>query len=481
MVESGRSAAPLPSMAVVIFVVVGSKALAWPVLLFGEPFVFKDTASYLAQGEAVVRMLGRMASGLLGGASPSGVASGGQSVAALNQQADVMRSLPYGVFAYVSGLLPIDRLGIVFAQSALVLIMIWVLVAPAMAQRPWLAAAVSVTILVATPAAWYASFLTPDILVVALAAFVLILVTTIDDLPWTGIFVLVMIASFAVVSHYGNIPLAAASIAVAFALRLMRRRLQAMHIVIGVAPLLVAFVINTAIGIVATGGDKVTVAPLRLPILLARSIEDGPARWYLNDACPTERYAICTHFDDQIPDNIAGVLWGSDGLAAGGRELLDEIRDEEPTILWRSFLDYPVAQLWSLSENTTRQFFEVGVARLDKTVPPLLDYLMLAGYLASLALLGLAAARAWSSDPVIVDVAVLTLVVLVTNAAIFGGLSAPVDRYQGRLAWFVAVVAAYCWARIFIRSDASLTPSSTRNESANRQQQTLGSTRQGAT
>jgi hypothetical protein len=34
---------------------------------------------------------------------------------------------------------------------------------------------------------------------------------------------------------------------------------------------------------------------------------------------------------------------------------------------------------------------------------------------------------------------------LVANAAIFGGLSAPVDRYQARVIWIIPMLAALFW------------------------------------
>ncbi len=43
------------------------------------------------------------------------------------------------------------------------------------------------------------------------------------------------------------------------------------------------------------------------------------------------------------------------------------------------------------------------------------------------------------------EIIAVVLVGLVANAAIFGGLSAPVDRYQGRLIWTVPVLAVCFW------------------------------------
>ena len=34
---------------------------------------------------------------------------------------------------------------------------------------------------------------------------------------------------------------------------------------------------------------------------------------------------------------------------------------------------------------------------------------------------------------------------LAINAAIFGGLSVPVDRYQGRVVWIIPALAALFW------------------------------------
>ena len=61
----------------------------------------------------------------------------------------------------------------------------------------------------------------------------------------------------------------------------------------------------------------------------------------------------------------------------------------------------------------------------------------LASYLAGAVLLALLVWRSpQAGGPVVVLV-----VGLLANAAIFGGLSAPVDRYQARVAWLVPLLA----------------------------------------
>jgi len=48
----------------------------------------------------------------------------------------------------------------------------------------------------------------------------------------------------------------------------------------------------------------------------------------------------------------------------------------------------------------------------------------------------------------------VAIVGLLANAAIFGGLSAPVDRYQARVIWIVPLLAALFWLSRWRRSAA---------------------------
>jgi hypothetical protein len=43
------------------------------------------------------------------------------------------------------------------------------------------------------------------------------------------------------------------------------------------------------------------------------------------------------------------------------------------------------------------------------------------------------------------DILLVLLAGLAINAVIFGGLSAPVDRYQGRIIWLVPMLAGLFW------------------------------------
>ena len=67
--------------------------------------------------------------------------------------------------------------------------------------------------------------------------------------------------------------------------------------------------------------------PLRLPILPARSIQDGPARWYLKEASPQAPLPFCEAFGD-VPNNISDILWKKEGIRSLAPEQMARIRKE---------------------------------------------------------------------------------------------------------------------------------------------------------
>ncbi|MEM8754024.1 MAG: hypothetical protein AAGF90_13680, partial [Pseudomonadota bacterium] len=283
-------------------------------------------------------------------------------------------------------------------------------------------------------------------------AFALTLIAVVDRIDAAGRVALALLAAFAVMTHYGNIALAAGLIGAALLMRGALGGLSWRLAAFAVAPLALALAANALVGAVATGKAGVTVAPLRPPILLARSIEDGPARWHLEEACPEAGYAVCEVFADGVPDNVNAALWGPGGLAHAGRATLDRIRAEEPLILARAFAEHPAAQTWSFAGNAVRQFFRIGVSRLTKGVDRWVNWMLLASYVAAVVVLALVAVLCRRRAPEASALAALTLLALVLNAAVFGGLSTPADRYQGRIAWMAPMMALILLARADIRA-----------------------------
>jgi hypothetical protein len=458
-------------------VLAGALLLCWPMLLLGGPLLFFDTPRYIYGGEAAVGMLLQLAADLVGAAGDAaGEGAAGGGLRAIAAQAGALRSVPWSIFAYLAAL-PFGPVGIAVVQNAIILVLFLPLLGGA-AVRPRDAAIAAAGMALLTPLPWYGSYVMPDILAAAVILYGVLLAGPIDRLRPAEQLALGLLAAFAILSHHGHLPLAAAVLGAALGLRLVRGWLaggwlgggwlgggrQAGRAVILAAGPPALAVMATLAGSAAVL-DGPSVAPRRLPILLARSIEDGPARWHLEEHCATERYAMCEIFE-AIPTNIAEVLWEDQGLSRiASTEQMQRVREEEPVILWRAFKEYPLQQSWSLARNTARQLVLVGgddlaggrivqtpEGRLEVRLAPDAGRAAIDGFAMLWAASAIAAAL-WIAALAVrgrlarseQDMAVIVAVGLVANAAIFGGLSAPVDRYQARIIWLVPALAAAFW------------------------------------
>ena len=432
-------------------------------LVLDAPLLFFDSVKYWHEGRlAFTTLINGVAKALGTNAAPGG--DGAATLEAVAGQVGLVRSAPYSVFVYVTSLTPLGLVGPVLLQTMAVLFTFWALVDRELdAPRTSIAlAAASVALL--TPLPWFASYLMPDLLAAGVILYAVVLVRDLDDLGSLQKTVLGLVAAFAIIVHYGHIPLAAACIGTALFLRLVRRRLGIAAIVAGLAPPMIAMGANMLAGAVVFDGPS--LAPKRLPVLLARSIEDGPARWHLQEHCDTYGYAICTVFD-RIPDNITSTMWGEGGLSHASADDLAKIRAEEQIILWRAFREYPVQQTRSLLGNAAWQTVSIGTGdfrsadlyrggtglwRADfhpderRDLLDAFEVLHILSFAAGVIALGMMASRnRLGAGRREVEVVIVLAVGLVANALIFGGLSAPADRYQARIAWLVPAIAALFW------------------------------------
>lgn len=443
-------------------------ASCWPMLLMGGPLLFHDSASYLDQGGRIAAMLAPAdagGGGEGGGAAGAGGPAGGKA----------LRSAPYALFVHLATLTPLGLAGPTLAQSALVAALALMLMmgeqrAP---RRDVALAAAAMVGLTTWP--WFASYLMPDLLAAAAVLYAAVLARSFDALDWPQRLGAGGVATFAILSHYGHLPLAAGCIAVALGLRWLDGRLGLAVIAAGAAPIALALAINVGGSSAVLEGPS--VAPMRLPVLLARSIEDGPARWHLQRHCAEERYAIC-EIAPALPERVGQFLFGPDGLRGATPAQMARVRAEETTILWRAFREYPVAQTWSLIGNAVTQLGRIGAddflwGRIETNAEGELRlevdrdrdrraFDMFAALNAAAALIAAAAIAVMAArDGLRVGAherALLVVVVagLLLNAAIFGGLSAPADRYQGRVAWLIPLLAALFWlARRRAAADAA--------------------------
>ncbi len=317
-------------------------------LILGAPLMFNDSASYVRGGQAGLNELLAMVFPTPSSGPGSSASSGGVNLA---EQGEFIRSMPYAAFAYLGSSTPLGLAGATLLQAVFVLLVVTGLAGRAgEAPRRDIAAAALVVMLL-TPLPWYASYLMPDIFAAVVVLYAAVLVSSFDRLSTIERVLLGLIATLATASHYGHVPLAVATLGAALAIRLAERRppLGASALAAG-APIVLTLIVNVVSS--AAVFDAPSAAPRRLPVLLARSIEDDPARWHLQENCAREGYTVCELFDE-IPSTAWEVLWSQDGLTwRATAEQSDRIRRE--VILWRAFVDYPLQQSWSLVPGPQR-------------------------------------------------------------------------------------------------------------------------------
>jgi hypothetical protein len=437
--------------------------LCWPMLFVSAPLMFNDSEGYINHGRGIYEIAVRIVESYF----QSDASTSSEEIVKEAIQSDrgsVVRSVPYSFFTYITSVTPIGMVLPVVIQTALVMFMLlgFLRYPPAPPSIPAVALGLAVAVL--TPLPWFASYLMPDLLAATALLYAVYLVSYFDQTNFLQRLILAGIAGFAVMSHYGNIPLAAACVAVALLIRLLERRLSFWAIAFGLAPVLLAMMVNALVSGIAF--DSASVTPKRLPILLARSIEDGPARWYLMEHCKDEHYATCDALGS-IPKYANDVLFKEGGLARASNETLEKVRDEEMLILWRAFQEYPLEQTWSFAGNAVKQLWYFGPSnfawtdirvfpdgRIKLTFDRYNDREIFKAFrmINNFSIIASLAVLAWlllfgglRRNREVRDILIVLCLGLLVNAAIFGGLSAPSERYQGRVIWLLPAFAAIFW------------------------------------
>jgi len=460
-----REAAPLLGLQGLALAILIAAVLTWPVMVADGPFYFFDTVYYVERGATIFEVA---AGPLLGDgiSDDGGLPSQGEATLAGMK----IRSLPWALYAFMTASTGPGLYLTCLLQGVVVIWTFFALVPASMLRDPLVSVGAFCLVGLFSGLPWFVSYAMPDILGAILPIYFICLMRRVEELePWQQ-WVLALIAAGAIATHYGNQPLAAA---LAFAVLIWRgrkRRLRLRIVILILGPVVAALGVNLAVGFATAGSDPaqaVSAAPKRLPIMLARSIEDGPARWYLDDACPEAGYATCDLFET-MPENISAFLWAENGYMNASDKQIEAIGAEENAILWEAFKRYPFQQTRALFGNSASQIVKVGLDDMyplppdavatDDIAPPdrtakrpealvIFDSLVpLATAVAAILYLVLVA-TGWI-DRRGREALALLLIALAVNALIFGGLSAPVDRYQGRIAWLIpALLALYAMPR----------------------------------
>ncbi len=442
-----------------------SVLLCWPMLIVETPIAFYDTDAYFNRGYQIFAIVEK-ALPFWGDSAAAQATAGVIATLEDGDSVRAVRSVPYSIFTYGSQLTPLGFFGTAVAQTVLVLPVLGGAVRPVQTMVTDRSAALFLAVVFLTSLPWFASFIIPDLFAAAIVLYAVVLVGRFDELSWLQRAVLALITALAITCHYGHILLAVGALGSALGLRLLQWRLRISVLALGLAPLVLALAANVLLSLVAFQSSG--VAPKRLPILLARSMEDGPARRHLQEHCAKHQCELCVILGD-VPDTVSGLLFEETGLRHATAEQLDKVRQEEPIILWRALQEYPVEQISSFLYNSGDQFISFGLedfgqVRLerldngrvqfiqtrdrDRTVFVVFNIVHVLVLLGVLCVVGMMFyRRQFRPEDRAFSVYLVILATLIANACIYGGLSEPADRYQTRLVWIILALTAIFWLK----------------------------------
>jgi hypothetical protein len=440
---------------------------SWPLVVFGSPSYIQDSAAYYKGGRAAVSY----ALAKLNGSEEVTASSAAPAEAAGSpapppgqppKEISGVRSITYSVAAYLlsapSGR-PLLLLAIVQALAAGA---ISVAALGVFGGLPARRTTVALILLAATTTvALVSGLVIPDIFAGLLIA-TMVLLTVAQHRLSVGVRLLCAgIAVFAVTAHSSHFPVAVGMTILGLvwvAFRALRSDpLPRWTWAWVVAPLVIGGFTILALNRIAFG--ETSLASKRYPFALARSVDDGPARWYLEKHCRELRFAICTVYPHGLPAGGAlEFLWGPDGVTKRATPAqLDRIRAEEPEIVLAAAHEYPWFEARTLAYNIGRQlvlfrpypFTErmvldragmpqlVPAPRPDREILSVVSILNAISAAIGTAWLAWAFLRKRSLRPVIA----LVFLGVLGNAVTCVVLSSVAHRYQARVVWLIPLFA----------------------------------------
>ena len=454
----------------------------WPLLVYGRPGDFQDSAAYYKGGHAAVSFaLGKLhlqdpSPPVTGAASTPAAGSNSNSAeppAQDLQQVRGARSVAYSVAAYVLGP-PRPQMWLLaaaqaFAAGFLCAVALLLFGGSIRATSGKLAA-----LAFATPVAFVSCVIVPDIFAGIVILVIALLATSYRALSRGVRIASILIGAAGIGFHASHLPIGLGVTALAGMLLILgaRRRhpVPAGQWACVLAPFVIGAALTVLLNSVAFGGPSLTGK--RFPLTLARSIAEGPGKWYLDRNCNHLKYAICEVYPNGVPGTLDGFLWGKNGVKERATaEQLDRIRAEESEVVLAATRAYPFEEIGRLAYHFGRQMvrFQPGIgldarivvgadgdpvsepAPYNPTWVGITGVLSIAGVLASFVLLVVR----WRSTPQLRPMIVLILFGIFLNAAVCVYFSGVTDRYQARVIWLVPLLALMVLGPIGPRAVAS--------------------------
>lgn len=429
----------------VLTIIAGSIILSAVALVNGYPLVFPDTGINLAQ--------------------------------ALEFRGAFSRPPYYSLF-----LLPIhlkiSLWPVVFVQGAItagVLYLVIRTIFPRKASLRYLLITCFLAIFTSLP--WHTGQILPDLFTGILILTVYLIVFGWDDFGrWARLFIIFILFA-ATAFHYSHLLLLAVTGGVALLTAAWSQR-SARKVLIP-ALLIVAAGLTTAAAFATYNYAYAGRATLSLDsskFLLARMLADGTAMEFLRQTCPDKRFVLCDHLDEIRGDQNA-FLW--DGptpwpYVEEARGFLGA-RDEAAAIVRGVLQKFPLEQAAKSLENFVTQLFKFGsgdtlcpclgalteeviirhfpnehssyiASRQNRNTLPIHFVRVVHSTVVAIAALGCIGFllrifpgqnKRRASDSKILQLTVVTVTGVLTNAMITGALSGPADRYQSRVVWLI--------------------------------------------
>jgi hypothetical protein len=457
---------------------------SWPLLIHGRPIYFPDTPTYYKGGRIAVdyavvaakRVAGHGKAPAAAPPAPSGAVREGGAAATdkVASQARGLRSITYSLLTYLFSAPGISLMGLALVQ-ALLSGLVTMVTLEALAERTIgfrAAAAIGLGFAVATPVAFSSIFAMPDIFGGLMIPAIILPATARVRLSLGVKLFLAAVGGFAVSAHASHPPVAAGLTILALGWIAWERRhgRSTRHVWPWiVAPLVLGILATMAVNRVGVG--SVSIVAKRYPLTLARSVSNGPGRWYLEANCPKIHYTVCKFFPDKIPTTVDDFLWAKTGLEKrASPQEMDQIRAEEPVIVLAAARAYPVAEAYGLARNVVRQLYHFqpdmrfatepvpdgsGFIALRRTSatraagPQWLGYVMQVAIAMSAVFLAFLYRRLLRQERAALALLILALL---GNAVVCVVFSAVSDRYQAREIWLVPLFAVGFALRIYRRS-----------------------------
>lgn len=443
-------------------------SLSWVYVLNGGPIMLRDTPSYMRAGEASLAAVGSVARKFLPqtAAPPASPARAPVAVKGEDGVSDA-RSPYYGVPLAlgnrIAGTGLVMALQCLFAAVALVLALrrlgLWG------HATGWAVAAAAVL----GGLSFFAIALMPDVFAAPMLVGIAFLVTRTTISGWERLFWILAIF-LALLTHRSFIAIAMATILLIVPLwrqSWFNRRGWLMVLATCVAALGAHYTVNFVVERVM---KQRMISP---PFILARLSDSTLLTSYLDEACPTKRYFLC-QFRDRLPTETNAFLWRK--AEAGGIYITQDLpgrlrlEAEAGEIVRGAVTARPLQALSEAARDVVHQFFLTGMtdyaARITpaistdpsfrptmnaywqsriyrQTFPWSLVQTLTTGIYVGALLLGVAVLFALRRSALQSRLAPAFVIFagLLASAAVTGILSGPFDRYQGRIAWLMPLVA----------------------------------------